>query len=67
VIDDHPIVHAGVVRWVAEASIPTGTVPAYRSVATQVVDIENHRPRSIAAAIIAGLAGLAGLEDPSAG
>lgn len=33
VIDDHPIVHAGVVRWVAEASIPTGTVPAYRSVA----------------------------------
>ena len=41
--------------------------PAYRSVATQVVDIENHRPRSIAAAILAGLAGLAGLEDPSAG
>jgi DNA-binding NarL/FixJ family response regulator len=33
VIDDHPIVHTGVVRWVAEASIPTGTVPAYRSVA----------------------------------
>jgi DNA-binding NarL/FixJ family response regulator len=33
VIDDHPIVHAGVVRWVAEASIPTGAVPAYRSVA----------------------------------
>jgi DNA-binding NarL/FixJ family response regulator len=33
VIDDHPIVHAGVMRWVAEASIPTGTVPAYRSVA----------------------------------
>jgi len=33
VIDDHPIVHTGIVRWVAEASIPTGTVPAYRSVA----------------------------------
>ena len=33
VIDDHPIVHAGVARWVAEACIPTGTVPAYRSVA----------------------------------
>jgi DNA-binding NarL/FixJ family response regulator len=33
VIDDHPIVHTGVLRWVAEASIPTGTVPAYRSVA----------------------------------
>lgn len=33
VIDDHPIVHTAVVRWVAEASIPTGTVPAYRSVA----------------------------------
>jgi DNA-binding NarL/FixJ family response regulator len=33
VIDDHPIVHTGVVRWVAEASIPTGAVPAYRSVA----------------------------------
>ena len=33
VIDDHPIVHAGVVRWVAEASIPTGAVPAYHSVA----------------------------------
>lgn len=33
VIDDHPVVHAGVLRWVADASIATGTVPAYRSVA----------------------------------
>lgn len=33
VIDDHPIVHTGVVRWAAEAAIPTGIVPAYRSVA----------------------------------
>jgi DNA-binding NarL/FixJ family response regulator len=33
VIDDHPVVHIGVLRWVAEASIPTGTVPTYRSVA----------------------------------
>jgi DNA-binding NarL/FixJ family response regulator len=33
VIDDHPVVHTGVLRWVAEASIPTGAVPSYRSVA----------------------------------
>lgn len=33
VIDDHPVVHAGVMRWVCDASIPTGVVPAYRSVA----------------------------------
>ena len=33
VIDDHPVVHTGVTRWVAEASIPTGVIPAYRSVA----------------------------------
>jgi len=33
VVDDHPIVHTGVMRWVAAASIPTGPVPAYRSVA----------------------------------
>ena len=29
--------------------------PAYRSVADQVVDIENHRPRSIAAEILAAI------------
>lgn len=33
VIDDHPVVHAGIVRWVADASIPAGAVHAYRSVA----------------------------------
>jgi DNA-binding NarL/FixJ family response regulator len=32
VIDDHPIVHTGVRRWVAEAAIPTNTVSAHRSV-----------------------------------
>jgi DNA-binding NarL/FixJ family response regulator len=32
VIDDHPIVHTGVRSWVAEASLVTGAVHAYRSV-----------------------------------
>ncbi len=49
VIDDHPIVHTGVVRWVAEASIPTGTVPAYRSVAEF---LDEHPRHSGAAEVI---------------
>lgn len=49
VIDDHPIVHTGVVRWVAEASIPTGTVPAYRSVAEF---LDEHQRDSSAAEVI---------------
>ena len=38
--------------------------PAYRSVADQVVDIEDHRPRAIAAEIVAAIGGIDG---PSAG
>jgi DNA-binding NarL/FixJ family response regulator len=42
IIDDHPIVHTGVRRWVADACIPTGTVPAYRSVSEYLCKHQRH-------------------------
>ena len=49
VIDDHPVVHTGVMRWVAEAAIPTGAVPSYRSVAEF---LKQHQRDSITAEVI---------------
>jgi DNA-binding NarL/FixJ family response regulator len=42
VIDDHPVVHTGVRHWLAEASIPTNTVCAYRSVAQFLTEHQRH-------------------------
>jgi hypothetical protein len=42
VIDDHPIVHTGVRHWVAAASIPTDTVPAYSSVSQFLDKYQRH-------------------------
>jgi len=42
VIDDHPIVHAGVRRWVAEASISTVSVHACGSVAQFLDEHQRH-------------------------
>ncbi len=42
VIDDHPIVHTGVRHWVANAAIPTDTLPAYRSVAQFLHEHQRH-------------------------
>jgi DNA-binding NarL/FixJ family response regulator len=49
VIDDQPIVHTGVRSWVAEASILTGAVRAYRSVPEY---LEQHQRQSGATEVI---------------
>ncbi|MDT5020347.1 MAG: hypothetical protein QOI33_871 [Mycobacterium sp.] len=47
VIDDQPIVHAGVRCWVAEASSLTGAVHAYRSVAEFLRKHQSHAPEVV--------------------
>jgi DNA-binding NarL/FixJ family response regulator len=42
VIDDQPIVHTGVRCWVAEASVLTGAVHAYRSVPEFLQEHQSH-------------------------
>jgi DNA-binding NarL/FixJ family response regulator len=42
VIDDQPIVHTGIRSWVAEASVLTGAVHAYRSVAEFLKEHQRH-------------------------
>jgi DNA-binding NarL/FixJ family response regulator len=49
VIDDHPIVHTGVRSWVAEASLVTGAVHAYRSVPEFLTE---HQQQSTATEVI---------------
>ena len=42
VIDDHPVVHTGVQRWVTEASTPTRAVAVYHSVPEFLTDHQRH-------------------------